>query len=85
MRFELYDWLGLAGRRRMPSFMRGLERPSYVVEEEGLEQQIYGSGQESDRLAGFDAYVFYYSEACRCSLGYVKHRLGQLQDPLGRS
>ena len=35
MRFELYDWLGLADRHRVLPFMRGLARPSHVVEEEG--------------------------------------------------
>eukprot|EP00435_Cladocopium_sp_Y103_P046364 s146_g13.t1 len=67
--FVMFDWQGLSDRdRRHESPWGRMCRDEWVIE------------CETDRLGGYDAYVFYFSASCSSSFGYVCHRLGQLQE-----
>jgi len=70
-RMTLFDWQGLSDRRHVGS-------PGWQLHME-LGNSSHEREMQSDMLAQYDGYIFYYSRACSCSFGFVCNRLGQLQ------
>ena len=67
----LFDWQGLSDRTHVGDFMWCLRREH---------DKLFELDVQSDMLAQYDAYMFYFCWSCSCSFGFVCNRLGQLQE-----